>query len=110
MAKLVIAFILLSRGRLQQGVSSASKKNGRDTIVPIRTPIARPPHYTTVSEVATMDFLRTVLKLPVPTALAYSTSSVNPIGVECILMERVEGENPSSRRLSLTTSELKKSS
>ncbi|EGC49282.1 phosphotransferase enzyme family protein [Histoplasma capsulatum var. duboisii H88] len=68
-------------------VSSASKKNGRETIVPIRTPIARPLYYTTVSEVAAMDFLRTVLKLPVPAVLAYSTSSVNPIGVECILME-----------------------
>ncbi|KAJ9303267.1 hypothetical protein DTO271G3_641 [Paecilomyces variotii] len=82
-------------------------KNGREVIARIPTPIAGPPHYTTASEVATMDFLRTVLKLPVPEVLAYSTSSDNPVGAEYILMERVEGESLSSRWLSLTTDEVK---
>jgi Predicted aminoglycoside phosphotransferase len=82
-------------------------KNGREVIARIPTPIAGPPHYTTASEVATMNFLRTVLKLPVPEILAYSTSSDNPIGAEYILMERVKGESLSSRWLSLTTDEMK---
>lgn len=82
-------------------------KNGREVIARIPTPIAGPPHYTTASEVATMDFLRAVLHLPVPEVLAYSTSSDNPIGAEYILMERVEGESLSSRWLSLTTDEVK---
>ncbi|KAL4886879.1 hypothetical protein BJY04DRAFT_176750 [Aspergillus karnatakaensis] len=50
-------------------------KNGREVIARIPTPIAGPPHYTTGSEVATMDFLRSVLKLPVPEVLSYSTIS-----------------------------------
>lgn len=41
-------------------------KNGREVIARIPTPIAGPPHYTTASEVATLNFLRAVLKLPVP--------------------------------------------
>ena len=82
-------------------------KNGREVIARIPTPIAGPRHYTTASEVATMKFLRTVLKLPVPEILAYSTLSDNSIGAEYILMERVEGESLSSRWLSVTTDEVK---
>jgi aminoglycoside phosphotransferase (APT) family kinase protein len=82
-------------------------KNGREVIARIPTPIAGPPHYTTASEVATMNFLRAVLKLPVPEVLAYSTSSDNPVGAAYILMERVKGESLSSRWLSLTTDEVK---
>ncbi|KAJ5259346.1 hypothetical protein N7478_012327 [Penicillium angulare] len=82
-------------------------KNGREVIARIPTPIAGPPRYTTASEVATMNFLRDVLKLPVPEVLAYSTTSDNPIGAEYILMERVYGESLSSRWLSLTTDEVK---
>lgn len=72
-------------------------KNGREVIARIPTPIAGPPHYTTASEVATMNFLRSVLKLPVPEVLAYSTTLNNAIGAEYILMERVKGESLSSR-------------
>jgi hypothetical protein len=54
-----------------------------------------------------MDFLRAVLKLPVPEVLAYSATSDNSVGAEYILMERVEGESLSSRWLSLTTDEVK---
>lgn len=48
-------------------------KNGREILSRIPTSIAGPPHCTTASEVATMDFLRHVLKLPVPKILDYST-------------------------------------
>ncbi|KAJ5491661.1 kinase-like domain-containing protein [Penicillium diatomitis] len=82
-------------------------KHGREVIARIPTPIAGPAHYTTASEVATMGFLRAVLKLPVPEVFAYSTTSDNPVGAEYILMERVEGESLSSRWLSLTTDEVK---
>ncbi|KAE8130873.1 kinase-like domain-containing protein [Aspergillus pseudotamarii] len=81
--------------------------NGREVIARIPTPIAGPARYTTASEVATMDFLRTVLKLPVPEVFTYSITSDNPVGAEYILMERVEGESLSSRWLSLTTDEMK---
>ncbi|PYH87708.1 hypothetical protein BO71DRAFT_454520 [Aspergillus ellipticus CBS 707.79] len=48
-------------------------KNNREIIARIPTLIAGPPRYSTASEVATMDFLRRVLKVPVPKILAYST-------------------------------------
>ncbi|KAI2788487.1 hypothetical protein POX_e06503 [Penicillium oxalicum] len=48
-------------------------KNGREILSRIPTSIAGPPHCTTASEVATMDFLRHVLKLPVPKIFDYST-------------------------------------
>ncbi|KAJ5950693.1 Mitochondria protein Fmp29 [Penicillium vulpinum] len=82
-------------------------KNGCEVIARIPTPVAGPPYYTTASEVATMNFLRAVLKLPVPEVLVYSISSDNPVGAEYILIERVEGESLSSRWLSLTTGEVK---
>ncbi|PLB54903.1 hypothetical protein P170DRAFT_398674 [Aspergillus steynii IBT 23096] len=81
-------------------------KDDREVIARIPTPIAGPSHYTTASEVATIDFLRNVVRVPVPKVLAYSTSSENPIRAEYILMERVEGESLSSRWLSLTTAEV----
>ena len=46
-----------------------------------------------------MNFLRTVLSLPVPKVLAYAASSDNPVGAEYIIMEKVEGESLASRWL-----------
>ena len=80
---------------------------GHEVIARIPTPIAGPPHYTTASEVATIDFLRTVLGLPVPKILDYSSSPENSVGAEYIIMERVDGESLWSRWLSLTTEEVK---
>ncbi|KAL3487236.1 kinase-like domain-containing protein [Aspergillus germanicus] len=82
-------------------------KNSREVIARIPYPIAGPPHYTTASEMATMDFLRNVLKLPVPEILGHSATADNPVGAEYILMERVEGVSLASRWLSLTTDEVK---
>lgn len=80
--------------------------DGWEVIARIPTPIAG-PRYTTASKVATIDFLRTVLELPVPKILDYSASSENPIGAEYIIMERIHGESLGSRWLSLTTQEVK---
>lgn len=82
-------------------------RDGHEVIARVPSPIAGPPHYTTASEVATMNFLRAVLKLPVPKVLTYSATSDNPVRAEYILMERVKGESLSSRWLSLTTNEVK---
>lgn len=81
--------------------------DGHEVIARIPTPIAGPPLYTTASEVATIDFLQTVLGIPVPKTLDYSTSSNNSVGAEYIIMERVHGESLASRWLSLTTDEVK---
>ncbi|PWY82151.1 hypothetical protein BO70DRAFT_291572 [Aspergillus heteromorphus CBS 117.55] len=82
-------------------------KNGREVIARIPTPIAGPPRYTTASEVATMDFLRLILQVPVPKVLAYSACSNNPVGAEYIIMERVKGVSLASRWSSLTSDEVK---
>ncbi|PWY86556.1 hypothetical protein BO94DRAFT_557014 [Aspergillus sclerotioniger CBS 115572] len=81
--------------------------SGKEVIARIPTPIAGPSHYTTASEVATMDFLRGIIGIPIPKVLAYSTSATNPVGAEYILMERIEGVSLASRWLSLTTEEVK---
>ncbi|OQE32187.1 hypothetical protein PENSTE_c001G00231 [Penicillium steckii] len=50
------------------------------------------PHFTTASEVATMDFVRTVLETPVPKVLAWSSqASENNVGAEYIIMEKAHG-------------------
>ncbi|PYI28637.1 kinase-like protein [Aspergillus indologenus CBS 114.80] len=82
-------------------------ESGKEVIARIPTPIAGPAHYTTASEVATMDFLRVILGIPIPKVLVYSTTSDNPIGSEYIIMERIQGVSLASRWLSLTTEEVK---
>ncbi|OAL34317.1 adenosinetriphosphatase [Fonsecaea nubica] len=60
-------------------------------IARIPYPIAGLAFRSTASEVATMDFARTVLKIPVPKVLAWSGSSKNPVESEYILMEEARG-------------------
>lgn len=81
--------------------------DGREAIARIPTPIAGPPRYTTASEVATINFLRNVLQIPVPRILDYSASRMSSVGAEYIIMERVHGESLASRWLSLSTEEVK---
>ncbi|WEW60945.1 hypothetical protein PRK78_006433 [Emydomyces testavorans] len=81
--------------------------NEYEVIARIPTPIAGPPHYTTASEVATMDFLRNILEIPVPRVLAYCSTADNPVGAEYIIMERLRGESLASRFLELPTNKVK---
>ena len=82
--------------------------DGYEVIARIPTPIAGPPHYTTSSEVATMDFVRTRLGIPVPKVFAWASrvNKGNPVGTEYIIMEKVPGESLASRWSSLSTKEL----
>lgn len=66
-------------------------EDGQNIIAKIPHPNAGPAVYTTSSEVATMDFARTVLDLPVPKVLAWSTTAVDPVESEYILMEEAKG-------------------
>lgn len=79
--------------------------DGYEVIARISTLIARPPHYMTVSEVATIDFLRTQLNILVPKVFAWSSrlDGDNQVGAEYIIMEKVQGESLASRWLSLST-------
>ncbi|RAL12777.1 phosphotransferase family protein [Aspergillus homomorphus CBS 101889] len=73
-------------------VFSLHMETGKEILARIPNPNAGHPHYMVASEVASLDFLRNVLEIPVPRVLAWSSSSQpNPVGAEYILMERVEG-------------------
>ncbi|PGH13105.1 hypothetical protein AJ80_06477 [Polytolypa hystricis UAMH7299] len=61
--------------------------DGAVAIARMPHPNAGPSQYTTASEVATMEFARPVLDIPVPKVLAWSATSDNAIGSEYIIME-----------------------
>ncbi|KAF2130889.1 kinase-like protein [Dothidotthia symphoricarpi CBS 119687] len=66
--------------------------DGRKLIARLPNPNAGRLHYTTASEVATMDYIRDPLQIPVPKVLAYSThADTNGVGAEYIIMEKCSG-------------------
>lgn len=65
--------------------------NERHVIAKVPHPNAGPKGLTTASEVATMDFVRTVLKLPVPRVLDWSATNENPVQAEYIIMDKARG-------------------
>ncbi|KAL9079198.1 MAG: hypothetical protein Q9157_001907 [Trypethelium eluteriae] len=83
--------------------------DGSQVVAKIPNPNAGMPHFTTASEVATMDFVcrarvvasgdmidtsqaRNILETPIPRVLAWSSKAQeNPIGAEYIIMERAPG-------------------
>ncbi|KAF8599708.1 hypothetical protein BDV93DRAFT_525810 [Ceratobasidium sp. AG-I] len=72
-------------------IFSLEFNNGEKVIAKIPTKLI-PPFYTTASEVATMDFARTVLGLPVPTVLAWSARAHSTlVGAEFIIMRQNPG-------------------
>jgi hypothetical protein len=57
-------------------------------------PVAGPSYQVTASEVATLQFAREVLKLPVPRVITWSGAkgnNVNRVGADYIIMEEVPG-------------------
>ncbi|KAB8225702.1 kinase-like domain-containing protein [Aspergillus novoparasiticus] len=65
--------------------------DGRIVIARVPHPIAGPRRYATASEVATMDFARSVLKIPTPRVFAWNTDANHPVGSEFIIMEEAPG-------------------
>ncbi|KAL5331675.1 hypothetical protein ACEPPN_001210 [Leptodophora sp. 'Broadleaf-Isolate-01'] len=66
--------------------------NGTQVVAKVPNPNAGKPHFTTASEVATMDFVRNVLGTPVPKVFAWSSKAEeNPVGAEYIIMEKLPG-------------------
>ncbi|KAJ5799273.1 uncharacterized protein N7518_001341 [Penicillium psychrosexuale] len=67
-------------------------ENGAEVVGKVPNPNAGQPNFTTASEVATMDFVRTVLGTPVPRVLSWSSKAdENAVGAEYIIMEKVGG-------------------
>ncbi|KAH5628153.1 hypothetical protein HBI51_212280 [Parastagonospora nodorum] len=65
--------------------------NGSVLMARIPHPNAGPPKYTTTSEVATMDFAKSILDIPVPKIRAYCATADNPVGSEYIIVEEAQG-------------------
>ncbi|KAL2815183.1 phosphotransferase enzyme family protein [Aspergillus granulosus] len=66
--------------------------NGAEVFAKIPNPNAGPSQYTTASEVATLELLRDVFKIPVPRVLAWSSASTNsPVEAEYIITEKAQG-------------------
>ncbi|KAJ8111744.1 hypothetical protein OPT61_g5732 [Boeremia exigua] len=65
--------------------------NGAVLMARIPHPNAGSPEFTTASEVATMDFAKSVLDIPVPRVLGYCATPDNPVGAEYIIMEEAQG-------------------
>ncbi|EEP77649.1 predicted protein [Uncinocarpus reesii 1704] len=81
----------ISEGQYNK-VFSLTMNDGREAIAKLPNPNAGRPHFTTACEVATMDFLRNVLHLPVPKVYAWhSRAAENPTGAEYIIMEKQAG-------------------
>ncbi|OAL73986.1 hypothetical protein A7D00_2015 [Trichophyton violaceum] len=78
---------------LYNKVFSVKMENGKDVIARIPNPNAGNPKMVVSSEVATLEFLRTVLDIPIPKVLAWSSPGPhqNLVGAEYMLMERVGG-------------------
>ncbi|EGO01140.1 hypothetical protein SERLA73DRAFT_179210 [Serpula lacrymans var. lacrymans S7.3] len=71
--------------------------NGAQVTARIKNPIAGPDHLMTSSEVATMDFARNNLGVPVPKVLSWSSkAATNGVGAEYIIMETAPGVQLSS--------------
>jgi hypothetical protein len=64
--------------------------NGLEAIARIPLPVVGNTHLMTASEVATMDFARTVLNIPVPRVLAWSSKHTD-VGTDFIICERAPG-------------------
>ncbi|KNG89417.1 hypothetical protein ANOM_001889, partial [Aspergillus nomiae NRRL 13137] len=70
----------------------ATMQDGRELVVKIPHPNAGPSHYTTASEVATMQYARENLHLPVPKVITYCSRVVeSKLGSEYIVMEKAQG-------------------
>jgi hypothetical protein len=67
-------------------------EDGRCVIAKVPHPNAGPKGLTTASEVATMDFVREVLGVPVPKVLGWSAMEGNAVGAEYIIMDEARGE------------------
>ncbi|RMD42357.1 hypothetical protein DV735_g2766, partial [Chaetothyriales sp. CBS 134920] len=65
--------------------------DGRQVIGKVPNPNAGLPHFTTASEVATMDFVRNILGTPAPHVYAWNSRAENSVGIEYIIMEKIQG-------------------
>lgn len=54
-------------------------------------PAVVPSRYSTASEVATFEYVKSLTSMPVPEVLTWSCDALNPVGNEYIVMEKAKG-------------------
>jgi hypothetical protein len=90
-AKSVVHMTKLPEGSYSKAFSIILD-NRKEIIARLPTPHAGPAHFVTASEVATMEFARRHLSLPVPRVLSWcSTRASTAVGAEFIIMEKASG-------------------
>ncbi|KAK5453545.1 Phosphotransferase enzyme [Exophiala xenobiotica] len=80
-------------GKLAEGASNKvflAVVGKQRLTVKIPDPVV-PQRLVTASEVATLEFLRSELAVPVPKVFSWSDNSDNPVGCEYIIMEEAQG-------------------
>ncbi|KAI3120539.1 hypothetical protein CBS147326_9423 [Penicillium roqueforti] len=66
--------------------------DGQEIIAKVPNPNAGVPHFTTASEVATMDFASKILDTPAPRVYTWnSQAKSHPVGAEFIIMDKIKG-------------------
>ncbi|KAI9808736.1 MAG: hypothetical protein M1825_003888 [Sarcosagium campestre] len=79
---------------MEGGFSKAllmTTENGVEVVAKIPYPNAGRPRYSTASEAAVLQYLRSHTTIPVPKILAWSADPSNPVGTEYIVMEKAPG-------------------
>ncbi|KAI1821833.1 kinase-like domain-containing protein [Xylaria intraflava] len=94
-AKSVGAETCVSMAKLAEGgfnkVFRLVMDNGLAVVARIPNPKTGSARWTTASEVATMEFARSILGIPVPKVLAWNMDADNPVRSEYIVMEEAAG-------------------
>ena len=89
-----ISVTLLARGsfNLAYNISAENYTTGfqRNYIFRVALPIW--PYYKVESDVATTEFVRHATSIPVPIIYAFDSNPANKLGLEWMLMERVQGK------------------
>ncbi|EKG20484.1 Aminoglycoside phosphotransferase [Macrophomina phaseolina MS6] len=73
-------------------VSSKDKTTGAAHECIFRCSLPSAPWYKTQSEVATMEFVRKYTKIPVPKVFVFDSSMDNALGLEWMMMEKINGK------------------
>ncbi|KAK2764527.1 hypothetical protein FQN54_009222 [Arachnomyces sp. PD_36] len=80
--------------KLEGGFSKAfiiTTDDGKRLVAKFPTSVAGPPRLVTNSEVATIAYLKSHTKIPIPSVLDWSDDPTNPVGSAYIIMEHANG-------------------
>ncbi|OGM48875.1 hypothetical protein ABOM_002958 [Aspergillus bombycis] len=80
--------------KLEGGFNKAllmTAENGKEIITKIPCPTVVPAEYSTASEAASLEYVRSHTSIPVSNVLAWNSDFSNPVGSEYIVLEKVNG-------------------